>query len=90
MDGALQALLKFAGIPDAVVNDIATIIPEFPDVVNFAKQIAEVANTKQTLPEHIKQLAPIIQAAWPTIDHVLPQVEDIVQYVTNKPTNPTP
>ena len=79
----LDFILKLAGVPDDIIADLQQVSPPLANLVVVAKQLEPIINRKQTLAEHIEQVVPIVQGAWPDIMAVIPPGEALVTYINS-------
>lgn len=84
MNPILKFALGLANVPDATVADLEKAFPGMQRLCAAAKQIEAVAQKSQPLEAHIEQIEPIIKAAYPDFVAVLPTVEELIQFASQK------
>ncbi len=84
MNLALKFALGLANMPETTVADLDKSWPGFAGLCDDMKAFAAIAQKSQPLEAHIEQALPILKKAYPQIVAVLPTVEELIQFASQK------
>ena len=84
MNGLIDFALKMAGLPDNVVADLNAAAPSLARLVELSKQIEPIISKPQTLAQHIALIIPLLKAAYPDVQSVIPLAEELIAFATVK------
>ena len=84
MNGILRFALGLANMPAATVADLEKAMPGMQRLCEIATEIAAIAAKNQPLTAHVDQIEPIVKKAYPDFVAVIPTVEELIQFASQK------